>query len=747
MLKVKDNIEQIYSSLPTPTALFSKDESGDWHLEWQNNAAVQYWGHFELSEHPELKLELMDCVTKSGATHFDYIYSNTLEAFSLLGTPMDDSVLIHLISDSAAKQSMQSQDSQTDVFQKVIEATEQGILDWNMVTDEVQLNAKAYELLGGSNPYGVITFDKLLNGVHPEDVNTVTDEIEQHIVTDWPLKVEFRVINKYHQHVWIKLKGHVQRKNDEAVRFLGTVEDVSERKYMQLEVANREALIEQMIDAFPMSIYVKDAQGIYRFFNNAAEASSGFKRNKVIGSSDYEIYSMPISSEKAEADKSIQIANETAIYEEASDDGEAWLLMGKKPMQVVQGSKEETWLLSFALDITQRKKMEQALEEAREKAEEGARAKAAFLSVMSHEIRTPLNSVIGNASLLLSEKLEGEMANQIEMIKRSGEHLLYLINDILDFNKLEAGKVELEHSPFNLTQQIDTVLEMSKTNASTKGIFLNAETSACVGEHYIGDEGRLRQILLNLVGNAIKFTSEGGVTVKVSHQHSLIRFEVVDSGIGIAEKNIPKLFSEFTQAEASTSKNFGGTGLGLAICKKLVTAMGGTIGIESEEGVGSTFWFEIPFEEVKSTGASDGVIEQFMDCEAEPMSILVAEDNLPNQFLIKAILTKLGHRVSIANNGYEVLDQLVESQSSAFDMVLMDMNMPEMGGLEATQHIRNDSNHDYQSIPVIALTANPCSQVADSIKEYDLNGCLTKPIEVDKLKRVLAKWSPRTSGV
>lgn len=746
MVKIKDNIERVYSSLPTPTALFSKDESGDWYLEWQNNAATQHWGYFELAEHPGLKLELMDCITKSGASHFNYMFSNTLDTFSLLATPIENSVLIHLISDSTAKQNVQCKVSQTDVFQKVIEATEQGIFDWDIPNDQVFFNAKAYELFGGLNPSGDISFDGVLAVIHPDDVNTVREEIEQHLMTDWPLKVEFRVINKFHQHVWVKLKGQAEKKGDQVVRMLGTVEDISERKYMQLEIANREALIEQMIDAFPMSIYVKDAQGVYRFFNNAAETSSGFKRNKVIGSTDYEVYNLPLSAQKAEADKKVQFANEITIYEEASDDGEAWLLMGKKPMQIMQAGKEEVWLLSFALDITQRKKMEEALEASREKAEEGAKAKAAFLSVMSHEIRTPLNSVIGNASLLLSEHIEGEMANQVEMIKRSGEHLLYLINDILDFNKLEAGKVELEHTPFNLIQQVDTVLEMSKTNASSKGIFLNSESSACVAEQYIGDEGRLRQILLNLVGNAIKFTSKGGVTVKVRNQHSLIRFEVVDSGIGIAEKNIPKLFSEFTQAEASTSKNFGGTGLGLAICKKLVTAMGGTIGIESEEGVGSTFWFEIPFKEVKSSGASEEAIEQFADCEAGPMSILVAEDNLPNQFLIKAILTKLGHRVSIANNGCEVLDQLVETESGAFDIVLMDLNMPEMDGLEATQHIRNDSNHGYQNIPVVALTANPCSQVADSIKEYDLNGCLTKPIELDKLKRVLAKWSPQISS-
>jgi len=408
----------------------------------------------------------------------------------------------------------------------------------------------------------------------------------------------------------------------------------------------------------------------------------------------------------------------------------------------------ETWLLSFALDITERKKMEEELKSARNIAEQAAKAKADFLSVMSHEIRTPLNSVIGNASLLLSEDLDSHLAEHVEMIKRSGDHLLYLINDILDFNKLEAGKVQLEQRPFSLPQQVQTVIEMSVTNAKLKHIDLTSEISEELNSHYLGDEGRLRQVLLNLVGNAIKFTSAGGVAISVfpgkaflknntSGTVGSVRFEVKDSGIGISEENIPKLFAEFSQADSSTSRRFGGSGLGLSISKKLVEAMNGEIGIVSTEGVGSTFWFEIPLkksEEVVQTTAE--VLTEELDIK--PLSVLVAEDNLPNQFLIKTILSKLGHHVEIANNGLEAYEMMQDS-NNVFDLVLMDMQMPEMNGLESTQHIRMLPGHE-GNVPIIALSANSYEESYEAVIASGMNDYLSKPVNIEALKKTLAKW-------
>jgi len=742
MLKqqLQKNIADLYGVLPIATALFERDDDGVWSQLWSNATACSVLGSIVLTKSPLFKLELMDARSQIASTTFLFDIPNQIERYRFIATPYDELMLVQFVVDNQTVPGLVKDESKKDVYPLIIEAGDFGIFDWDIQADFIHFNQRAYQVLGVHAIDLGNSYDQMLSRIHVKDKEAVVDAVDGHLESRWPLDIEFRVLDNNQLSQWVHMTGQAEWHDNQAMRLAGTLSDVSERKHAELQLKQNEVLIEQMIDALPMSVYVKDATGSYRFFNREAERLSGKLRNQVIGLTDIEVYPSQFAQDQIKIDESIQQSEKNAFLEKEFEFEEKriWMYQGKVPMHVKQlNHTYETWLLSFSLDISKRKAMEEEIKEARITAEQAAKAKADFLSVMSHEIRTPLNSVIGNSGLLLSENLDEHLAKHIEMIKRSGEHLLYLINDILDFNKLEAGKVELENKSFNLEQQIKTVIEMSATNAKLKSIDLHYEVGTALRSHYLGDEGRLRQVLLNLVGNAIKFTSKGGVNVKVLPLSPLgIRFEVIDTGIGISQENIPKLFSEFSQADASTTRKFGGTGLGLSISKKLVEAMGGQVGITSIEGEGSTFWFEIPYavaEESAKLSSPNGAVE-----EVANLSILVAEDNLPNQFLIKTILTKFGHSVTIANNGLEAF-RLVQDSSQVFDLILMDMQMPEMDGLEATQQIRMLEN-EISNIPIIALTANTHEGDFDAVMAAGMNDYLSKPVNIMALKEALQKW-------
>jgi len=739
----QNHLTSLYNDLPIATALFQRNEDGIWIKLWQNPSAHAVWGDFDISEYPLFKLELMDALSQVAPSVFSFSIPNTIEEYRFIATPHDEALIVQFVVDNEKlKVDEPNQAAEKDIYPTVIKAADLGVYDWDIETDFIQFNQRAYDVFGVNSTLLGSCYQQLMDRIHEKDAQQVVNAIEGHLESNWPLDTEFRVLNSKGHYQWVQMTGQAQWEAEKPTRLVGTLVDITSRKFTELQLKQRELMIEKMIDALPISIYVKDAQGCYRFFNKEAEKEVGKVRGQLLGRTDYEVYPMPQGMRHAEADKLIQQSEELAIFESAAEEGDStrWLLQGKVPMKVIQADKPyEMWLLSFALDITERKVMEEELKEARVIAEDAAKAKADFLSVMSHEIRTPLNSVIGNAGLLLAEHLEDNQSRHIEMIKRSGEHLLYLINDILDFNKLEAGKVELEKKAFNLEQQIKTVVEMSATNAKLKHIELNYGFQKGLSNEYIGDEGRIRQILLNLVGNAIKFTSKGGVKVQVKplELNGRVRFEVTDTGIGISEENIPKLFSEFSQADASTTRKFGGTGLGLSISKKLVEAMNGQIGIISKEGEGSTFWFELP---IKAIEPEEESLNNRTEGEQEitDLSILVAEDNLPNQFLIKTILSKLGHRVEIANNGLEAYE-MIKAQDIKIDLVLMDMQMPEMDGLEATQQIRMLES-DVANTPIVALTANTHEEDFEAVMAAGMNDYLSKPVNIAALKSALQKW-------
>jgi PAS domain S-box-containing protein len=391
-------------------------------------------------------------------------------------------------------------------------------------------------------------------------------------------------------------------------------------------------------------------------------------------------------------------------------------------------------IISINRDVTERRRAE-ALRLAKEAAERTARAKAQFLANMSHEIRTPMAGVIGLSDLLLATDLDERQSQYARLIQSSTGSLLRVIDDILDFSKIEAGKLAFEDVPFDLRATLGEVVEILRLSAMAKGTTLELSVAEELPGWVRGDPGRLRQVLMNLVGNAVKFTEEGSVSVQAEQAgDGRLRVQVRDSGIGIPLEAQGQLFELFSQGDGSTSRRFGGTGLGLAISKRIVEAMGGEIGFESARGKGSTFWIRVPL----VPGAPPEPAERAAGRPAGAR-ILTVEDNPINQLVITEQLKHLGYQVTAVGNGLEALEALA---SEEFDLVLMDCQMPHLDGYEATEHIRRLPGRVSQ-IPIIALTAHAIREELDRCLEVGMNDYITKPFRGEVLQAKLERWLGR----
>ena len=369
------------------------------------------------------------------------------------------------------------------------------------------------------------------------------------------------------------------------------------------------------------------------------------------------------------------------------------------------------------------------------RAERASRFKSEFLANMSHEMRTPLNGVIGVTQLALEANRQPEVAKHLEIAKVSAKALLSVINDVLDFSKIESGILEIHPVVFALRPCVAEICSMFRPDALGKGLALEHHVAESAPEWVLADDSRLRQVLVNLIGNALKFTQLGAVSVDVAWAADRLSFAVIDTGIGIPANKLETIFDAFRQADSSTSRRFGGTGLGLTISKKLVDAMAGSLTVESEPGQGSTFSFTINAPEAKAPAAPQPAANPG---PTRPMKILVAEDNGVNQYLIRNLLAKRGHGVTLVENGIEALAAL---EQSAFDLVLMDIQMPEMDGVEAVRRIRNAEQPSKFRIPVVALTAKAMTSDREEMLAVGMDDYLEKPIQIERLDAVLARFS------
>ena len=527
-------------------------------------------------------------------------------------------------------------------------------------------------------------------------------------------------------------------------KFFGSivaVTDLTERKRFEDELKKSEAKNRALLDAIPDAIFLLDKEGNFLDYRAPNSSILYAPAELFMGKNIHSIMPQDLVELTMNNLGLARQSGKMQVFEyQLPTNGEIKHFEAR--INLCEGGD----FLALVRDVTERKRSDEMLWKAKEEAEAAAKAKSEFLANMSHEIRTPLNAVIGLTGLLLDTDLTHEQRNYLEIVRDSGDSLLSVINNILDFSKIDGGMMELEHSPFDLRRCIESTMDLMVTRAAEKGLVLKVVLDDQLPTMLVGDASRLRQVLANLLSNAVKFTDKGFVEVSVRGnaipEGFELRFDVLDTGIGMPQDKLDRLFMPFSQIDSSITRRYGGTGLGLAISKRLVEMMGGRIWAKSDLGVGSTFSFavkvKLPCMQSVQHKVKDLIpvikppIEGHFQ-QARPLSILLAEDNAVNQMVLLQMLRKIGYQADLASNGFDVLAAL---DRQAYDVILMDIQMPDMDGFEATRRIL--ARFPKKKRPrIIALTAHALNGDRERCLEAGMDSYLSKPVKIEDLQSAL----------
>ena len=584
--------------------------------------------------------------------------------------------------------------------------------------------------------------------LHPEDRDLVTVSIQQSAHDLMPWVQEYRVKFDDGTVRWLQSNARAQREADGSTLWHGFITDITERKQKDERVKQAEAMLGTALAAIDEAFVIFDPDDRLLFCNDKYRQIYAKVAHLMVPGVTFEAL-IRANAERGQYPDAIgridEWVSERLAAHQASDGTVIQHHADGRVIRVVDRKTRDGCAVGFRIDIT-------ALDQARQAAEAANIAKSRFLSTMSHEIRTPMNGILGMAQVLLHPNIaEADRLDYVRTILKSGHSLLALLNDILDLAKIEADRVNLESIALDPAQLIGETRALFAETACASGLRIECSWSG-PARRYLGDPSRLRQMLANLVGNAIKFTMQGSIHIEareVAHdqQTSTLEFAVCDSGIGIARENLQLLFQTFSQADSSTTRKYGGTGLGLSIVRRLAQIMGGQVGVESEAGVGSRFWFQIPVERLPGVVPGPAT-HPLLNAQPHPLSgrVLVVEDNPVNQKVIGVVLDKMGLSFVCADDGQQGLDLIMAGE--AIDLILMDLQMPVLDGYSAAKKIRQwEQQNNRARQPIIALTAAAYPENRERSLAAGMDDVLIKPLLLGPLRTVLGQWLPEAPAL